>query len=209
MRRLLYGIWVTTIVAVGGVVAVIGARTPARAAVPAAAATEIFELQKVADGVYAALAKPRNPINCNAAVIVYEDGVLVVDTHSRPSSAAALIAQIKTITDKPVRYAVNTHFHWDHSQGNRGYLAAFPKTVTLVASEATRENLRTLGASRIKDQIASTPGAIKGLEAQLAKATDTATQVRLRDEIAQQQSYLKELQSLEVALPDLLSLIHI
>lgn len=203
MRRLLYGIWVTAVVAVGGVVAVIGARTPAGAASPAAAATDIFELQKVADGVYAALAKPRTPINCNAAVIVYEDGVLVVDTHSRPSSAAALIAQIKTITDKPVRYAVNTHFHWDHSQGNRGYLAAFPKTVTLVASEATRENLRTLGAGRIKDQLASTPGVITGLEAQLAKASDTATQIRVRDEIAQQQSYLKELQTLEVALPEL------
>ena len=52
-----------------------------------AAADDLFDLQKVADGVYAALAKPRTPINCNAAVIVYDEGVLVVDTHSRPSSA--------------------------------------------------------------------------------------------------------------------------
>ena len=51
-----------------------------------ARAQDLFDLQKVADGVYAALAKPRTPINCNAAVIVYDEGVLVVDTHSRPSS---------------------------------------------------------------------------------------------------------------------------
>ena len=76
-----------------------------------AVAQELFDLQKVSDGVYAAIAKPRTPINCNAAVIVYDEGVLVVDTHSRPSSAQALIAQIKSITDKPVRYAVNSHFH--------------------------------------------------------------------------------------------------
>ena len=35
----------------------------------------LFDLQKVADGVYAALARPRAPINCNAAVVVYDDGV--------------------------------------------------------------------------------------------------------------------------------------
>ncbi len=96
----------------------------------------------MADGVYAALALPRTPINCNAAVIVYDEGVLVVDTHSRPSSARALIQQIKSVTDKPVRYAVNSHFHWDHAQGNHAYPVAFPKQVAIVASEATRENLK-------------------------------------------------------------------
>ena len=74
------------------------------------------KLQKVADGVYAALATPRSPIDCNAAVVVVGDGVLVVDTHSRPSSARALIAQIRSVTDQPVRFAVNTHFHWDHAR---------------------------------------------------------------------------------------------
>jgi len=63
-----------------------------------AGAQDLFDLQKVADGVYAAVAKPRTPINCNGAVIVYDEGVLVVDTHSRPSSARALIQQIKSAT---------------------------------------------------------------------------------------------------------------
>src|SRR6185436_20481673 len=111
----------------------------------AARGQELFDLSKVADGVYAAIAKPRTPINCNAAVVVYDEGVLVVDTHSRPSSAAALIQQIKTVTDKPVRYAVNTHFHWDHAQGNHAYPVAFPRQVTIVSSEATRQNLESMG----------------------------------------------------------------
>jgi glyoxylase-like metal-dependent hydrolase (beta-lactamase superfamily II) len=166
-------------------------------------AQELFDLQKLADGVYAALAKPRTPINCNAVVVVVDDGVLVVDTHSRPSSARALIAQIKGVTDLPVRFAVNTHFHWDHAQGNHAYPVAFPKQVAIVASEATRENLRTLGAARIKDQIASTPGVIADMEARLAKATDPAAQAQLRDQIAQEKDYLAEIRSLEVTLPDL------
>jgi cyclase len=173
------------------------------AGVPAAGAQDLFDLQAVADGVYAAIAKPRTPINCNAAVIVYDDGVLVVDTHSRPSSARGLIRQIAAVTDKPVRYAVNTHFHWDHAQGNHAYPVAFPRQVAIVASEATRESLRTLGMSRVKDQIANTPKEIASLEERLAAERDPAAQTTLRDRLAQQKDYLAEMQSLELTLPDL------
>ncbi len=169
----------------------------------AAAAQDLFDLQKVADGVYAAIAKPRTPINCNAAVVVYDEGVLVVDTHSRPSSARALIQQIRSVTDKPVRYAVNSHFHWDHAQGNHAYPVAFPKQVAIVASEATRENLRLLGMQRVKDQIDSGPRQIADLERRLAAEQDASVQARLRDELQQQKDYLAEIRSLELTLPDL------
>lgn len=168
-----------------------------------APAQDLFDLQKVADGVYAALARPRTPINCNAAVIVYDDGVLVVDTHSRPSSARALIQQIKSVTDKPVRYAVNSHFHWDHAQGNHAYPVAFPKQVAIVASEATRENLITLGMQRVKEQIDNGPRQIDDVKQRLAAAQNPAAQAVLRDELRQQEEYLAEIRSLELTLPDL------
>ena len=168
-----------------------------------AGAQELFTFEKVADGVYAALAKPRNPINCNAAVIVYDEGVVVVDTHSRPSSAKALIQQIKGVTDKPVRYAVNTHFHWDHAQGNHAYPVAFPRQVAIVASEATRENLKTMGMERVKGQIEAAPADIADLKRRLGATTDPATQAQLRDELQQQEQYLAELKSMELVLPDL------
>jgi glyoxylase-like metal-dependent hydrolase (beta-lactamase superfamily II) len=80
------------------------------------AATDLFEIQKVAEGVYFAFARPQAVANCNAAIFVNSADVLVVDSHSKPSAAAGLIAQIKQqITTKPVRYLVDTHFHWDHS----------------------------------------------------------------------------------------------
>ncbi len=168
-----------------------------------ARAQELFELQKVADGVYAALARPRTPINCNAAVIVYDEGVLVVDTHSRPSSARALIQQIKSVTDKPVRYAVNSHFHWDHAQGNHAYPVAFPKQVAIVASEATRENLKNLGMQRVKDQIDNGPRLIEDVKRRLAAAQEATAQAALKEELRQQEEYLAEVRSLELTLPDL------
>ena len=50
----------------------------------------LFDFKKLADGIYGAIAKPTAMLNCNAAVIVNRDHVLVVDTHSKPSAAKAL-----------------------------------------------------------------------------------------------------------------------
>src|ERR1700688_3289974 len=98
--------------------------TWARAQAPGAS-TNLFRIDKVADGVYAALARPQIFTNCNAAIFVNSRDVLVVDAHSKPSAAAELISQIKKdITTKPVRYLVNSHFHWDHTQGDAVYKAS-------------------------------------------------------------------------------------
>ncbi len=98
-------------------------------AVSAHAAThekDLFEVKKVADGVYAAVASVAYKVNSNAAVILTDDGAVVVDSHSKPSAARALYTEIQGITKKPVRKIINTHFHWDHWQGNEIYAAANP-----------------------------------------------------------------------------------
>lgn len=59
------------------------------------AGAELFTIEKVTEGVYAALAKPQIMTNCNAVIFVLSRDVLVVDAHSKPSAAAALLAQIK------------------------------------------------------------------------------------------------------------------
>src|SRR5215831_19791795 len=109
-----------------------------------ASAQDLFDIKPVADGVYAAIAKPAYKVNCNAVIIFLGDSVLVVDTHSKPSAARALIAQIKKLTDKPVRYVVNTHFHWDHYQGNEAYPSSWPAGIEIISSEATRNNIQRL-----------------------------------------------------------------
>src|SRR5437879_10587886 len=112
------------------------------------AADDLFDIKPVADGVYAAIAKPAYKVNCNAAIILFDDAVLVVDTHSKPSAARALIEQIKKLTDKPVRYVVNTHFHWDHYQGNQAYPSSWPAGVEIISSEATRANIEQRSEER-------------------------------------------------------------
>lgn len=165
------------------------------------AADDLFDIKPVADGVYAAIAKPAYKVNSNAAIILLDDGVLVVDTHSKPSAARALIGQIKKLTDKPVRYVVNTHFHWDHYQGNQAYPSSWPASVEIISSEATRANIEQRGIPRVKHEIVTMPHEIEKLKTDLDKATDPGQREQLRTSLLQAEGYLAELKSMEVKLP--------
>ncbi|MBL8231064.1 MAG: MBL fold metallo-hydrolase, partial [Bryobacterales bacterium] len=98
----------------------------------------LFDIEKVTGGAWLALAKPSILINSNAAIFELSEGLLVVDTHSKPSAAAALVAQIRReVSEKPVRYVVNTHFHYDHAHGNAAYRQLTPR-VDILATATTR-----------------------------------------------------------------------
>jgi cyclase len=174
----------------------IGAATPATAD-----AEDLFDIKPMADGVYAAIAKTAYKVNCNAAIIILGDSVLVVDTHSKPSAARALIEQIKKLTDKPVRYVVNTHFHWDHYQGNEAYPSSWPAGVEIISSAATRENIEYRGIPRIKHEIATLPQQIETLKSDLAQATDPKQREEIQSNLRQAEAYLGELKSMQVTLP--------
>jgi cyclase len=166
-----------------------------------ARAEDLFDIKPLADGVWAAIAKPAYKVNCNAAIILLGDSVLVVDTHSKPSAARALIEQIKKLTDKPVRYVVNTHFHWDHYQGNQAYPSSWPAGVEIISSEATRENIEHRGIPRVKYEIANMPQEIEKLKSDLAKATDRKQKETLQSNLQQAESYFAELKSMQFTLP--------
>jgi glyoxylase-like metal-dependent hydrolase (beta-lactamase superfamily II) len=58
--------------------------------------------------------------------IINDEDVVVVDANIYPSSARHVIAEIRKLTPKPVRYVINTHWHSDHHYGNAAYREAFP-----------------------------------------------------------------------------------
>jgi len=164
-------------------------------------ADDLFEIKPVAEGVYAAIAKPAYKVNCNAAIIFLDDGVLVVDTHSKPSAARGLIEQIKKMTDKPVKYVVNTHFHWDHYQGNQAYPSSWPAGVEIISSEATRASIEQRGIPRVKHEIVTMPQEIEKMKADLEKTSDPKQKDEIKRNIAQAEDYLAELKSMQVTLP--------
>jgi len=174
----------------------------ARAQRPAAGG-RLFDIQKVADGVYFAQAHPQVLTNCNAAIFVNSQEVVVVDAHSKPSAAASLVAQIKKeVTNKPVRYLVNTHFHWDHTQGDAAYRAAGGK-VEIIASEATKQLLAQNARNRLKDSLDGVPQIIDALKMRAAKASSPREKESYQEQIRQAEAYLAEMKSFTPELPDI------
>jgi glyoxylase-like metal-dependent hydrolase (beta-lactamase superfamily II) len=160
----------------------------------------LFDLEKVAEGVYAAVARPAALINCNAAIFENANDLLIVDSHSKPSAVISLVSQIRReIGMKPVRYIVNSHFHWDHSQGNSSYRRIAPHA-DIVASEPTRRLLGELGAARLKASVGDAEKSVARYKEQGAaaktpedKAFYQRMQVEARDYIAEMRKVTPEL----------------
>src|SRR5215467_16185695 len=157
-----------------------------------------FDIQKVTTDVYFALARPWALANSNAVIFVNSSDALVVDAHCHPAAAAALISQIKReVTVKPVRWLVNTHFHWDHTQGNSAYLAIGHK-VDILASNATKQLMSQLLVPRLRAaRDAASPGArgsqqvarqLEDLRQLMSKKTSETERGALHERIVQLES---------------------
>jgi glyoxylase-like metal-dependent hydrolase (beta-lactamase superfamily II) len=70
----------------------------------------------------------------NAVFLVTDDGVLLIDTRTHPRVGQDLLERIRKVTDKPIKWVVNSHFHGDHHFGNAPFKAA---GATFVAQKET------------------------------------------------------------------------
>jgi glyoxylase-like metal-dependent hydrolase (beta-lactamase superfamily II) len=171
-------------------------------------------LEPIADGVYAIVHDDATDAwpHGNTGVIVGADGVLVVDATYLPSRARADIALIRKVTDKPVRWLVNTHWHFDHNNGAIAYVTAFPG-LTVVSERETRGWIE-LNATYWA-RMSTAPGSARRaelaqLEMQLAAGRDSAgtplsaeVKARLARTVRQRRNELEELGSLRVVTPNL------
>jgi len=159
-----------------------------------------FDIQKVADGVHAAVAAPAYKVNCNTAIIETDDGLIVVDTHSKPSAARVIVDHLRDLSSQPVRYVVNTHFHWDHWHGNEVYPRAYPGA-EIVTNQITREAMVKKGLKRIQDHVRTVPAEIAALRAEAAAAPTSARREKLQGDLRLAEAYLAEVKALKPALP--------
>ena len=123
------------LVVVGIALAALVFHAQAQAQAPAPQAA--YKFTEIVPGVYSAIGAGGLIVGSNSAVIVNQDDVLIVDSHISPESARAMVRELKVITSKPVKFLVNTHFHYDHANGNQ----VFTGTTDIVGHTYTRQRL--------------------------------------------------------------------
>jgi cyclase len=106
----------------------------------------------------------------NSIVVTSRDGVLVFDTNGTPAASAAVLSQIRTLTNQPVRWIVNSHWHWDHWYGTETYQQAFPD-VRIVSHEKNRQMMSgpaiAFNKPFLEEQL---PGYLQSMEKRAADA---------------------------------------
>lgn len=145
-----------------------GATPEERAAEPvvetATASPFAMQAEKLAENVYAIVSPARGfpntenlGWNSNAAFVVTNEGVLMFDTGSSPQIGEALREVVRSVTDQPVRWIINTHSHGDHWLGNGAFMADEPEQI--LASDQTIRVMQEQGAEWVSRFNAMTEGA--------------------------------------------------
>jgi len=150
-----------------------------------------FNFEKIADGVYYATAAGPMITGSNDVVIVNDNDVLLVDAGVTPAVARALVQDVKLLTDKPVRWVVNTHFHYDHTDGN----SIFGPEVQIIGHKYVRDamlNLDVLHREPFKTAQASLPGQIETLKKQVSAETDAQKRATLQQQLAATEAEQKQ-----------------
>ena len=101
-----------------------------------------YDTVKLADGIYAFIAPEPVAafVSGNSVLIVGSEAALVVDSGHVPSVTKHMIADITRLTNKPVRFLVNTHWHPDHVTGNSLYREQWPG-IAIVSTPSTQFEL--------------------------------------------------------------------
>jgi glyoxylase-like metal-dependent hydrolase (beta-lactamase superfamily II) len=180
--------------------------TPAHAQGPAASPYPVvngkaYRFQQVAEGVYYATSTGAMVTGSNNVVIVNDRDVLVVDTGTSPAAARAFVQDIKLLTDKPVREVVNTHFHYDHTDGNQ----VFTGSAEIIAHDYVRQALSRpdiLQREPFKtSQLTNVPARIDTLKKQIADEKDAARRSTLQRQLAVAQAGWEELKEIKPTPP--------
>jgi cyclase len=168
---------------------------------PAPGSLPAHRFEKVTEGVYYATATGSITIGSNAVVIVNDDDVLLVDPGITAAAATSFVADVKTLTSKPIKYVVDTHYHYDHAFGNQ----VFGPDVTLIGHETTR---RRLMGPVLKERTYLTNGAgaianrFTLLKRQISEATDSQQRAVLERQLAIHQQYADEQAKLKPTPPN-------
>lgn len=160
-----------------------------------------FSFQKIQDDIYQARGTGNLAAWCNIAIIINTEDVLIVDSHISPAAAWVLLEELKSITSKPVRYVINTHFHFDHLHGNQ----IFSQDVEIIGHEFTREMVLAgeSNSGRTSDLfLGGLPDKVAELQKQVDATTDSKEKTDLQKELFINENFLAAVSSVKPTPPN-------
>lgn len=153
-------------------------------------------LVKLAEGVYARIVSADGNAVSNAGFVVLDQSVLVFDTHFTPDAGQDLLKAIRSVTPKPVRYVVNSHWHADHTHGNQVFADA-----DLIGSVKTRDGVLQDDQPSLERTIGIAQKQLESLNQAVKKEQNSSRVKELQDQIKPRKDYLRTMSRLHISEP--------
>jgi glyoxylase-like metal-dependent hydrolase (beta-lactamase superfamily II) len=161
---------------------------------------KVYSFERITNGVYYAISSGPMATGGNHPIIVNEGDVMIVDDGTTPRAALALLDDLRLITTKPVRWVINTHFHYDHTDGN----SVFGPEVEIVGHEFVRHammDLDVLHREPFTSALSNTAGHIESLKEQLSAEKDASRRAVLEKQLAETQADWQQLKDIKLTPP--------
>ena len=170
-----------------------------------------YEVEKVEDGIYVLkpLINDLRWVTSNIVVIINDADIFVVDSGLLPSAGEEAIKEIKKLSNKPVRYLLNTHWHGDHWQGNEAFVKNYPGVQIISSSEAykgiNRNGMvwvRQFYIKHFSNYISSYEGAVKNGQGDNGKKLSADSLKFVNEGLQGMKTDLEELKKLKPVFPN-------
>ncbi|HEY2359604.1 MAG TPA: MBL fold metallo-hydrolase [Candidatus Angelobacter sp.] len=111
-------------------------------------------VHKIGPDLYAYVSD--NDASANSTFLISDQGILVVDTGLNAEEGRKLLQQIRKVSQAPVRWIVNTHYHPDHRGGN----SAVGPDAVIISTEFTRSHVEKLAQENSANEIVGPKGLV-------------------------------------------------
>ena len=160
-----------------------------------------YRFEELTDGVWFATGTGAMTTMSNSLVIVNDDHAMLVDTSVTPAAARKLVAEIaEEVTDLPIQYVFNTHFHFDHAHGNQ----IFDDDVEIIGHDYVRTQFLADSANQRTNRnfTAGTRSQVEQLKERVAAATDASERSQLELNLRITEAHLNALAETQLKAPN-------
>jgi glyoxylase-like metal-dependent hydrolase (beta-lactamase superfamily II) len=159
------------------------------------------KFERIAEGIYYATASGTMQVGANSPVIVAGEETVVIDSGTSPAAGRALIEDVKAVSTKPVKYVIDSHFHYDHLFGNQ----VFGPDVQIIGHDHTRERLKanTMEQFTFLNSVRPIPARLESLKQRIAEEKDPQQKAALEQQVRNSIAYQEQVKEVRQTPPNL------
>ncbi len=157
-----------------------------------------FHIENVSEGVYAAIHSIGGHAICNAGIVDLGEETLIFDTFLSPLAAEDLLKAARNLTENPVKFVVNSHYHNDHIRGNQVFLPE----ARIISTPKTREMIKENEPKTIEEEKGYSQKTLEELRENYSTEQDSAKSLGLLMWIGYYEAIIESHPILRTTLPD-------